>query len=380
MIYREIGKSGLQASIIGLGAEHVDFKPYEAVAEVVSAALDHGVNIIDMFMPGTDIRQHVAKALGGRRNEVILQGHVGSYMKDDQYARGRDLDVCRKSAEEFLRIFGHMDLGMMFFIDTEEDFRNCFETGYADYMVKLKRDGYIRSFGFSSHNPSIAMKVIDTFPMEAMLFSINPAYDMMPDNSDLEDMAGDSSKDYVQTGMEPKRAKLYSLCQEKGVGITVMKTLGSGRLLDADLTPLGVPLTVTQCIHYALSKPAVASVLIGCKTSQEVQDACAYLTSSDEEKDFSAIAQHFKGSFLGQCVYCNHCLPCPSKINIAETTRLLDVARINPAAVSEATRQSYERLAHKASACVECGSCEKNCPFSVKIIENMRESAGIFGC
>ncbi|CAK7069915.1 MAG: hypothetical protein DELT_01818 [Desulfovibrio sp.] len=52
MKYRPIGKTGMAASIIGLGAEHLDNKPYELVAEVVHAALEQGINMMDVFMPG----------------------------------------------------------------------------------------------------------------------------------------------------------------------------------------------------------------------------------------------------------------------------------------------------------------------------------------
>ena len=43
-----------------------------------------------------------------------------------------------------------------------------------------------------------------------------------------------------------------------------------------------------QCIHYCLTRPAVASVLSGYKTVAEVQDALAYENATDAERDFAA--------------------------------------------------------------------------------------------
>lgn len=63
--------------------------------------------------------------------------------------------------------------------------------------------------------------------------------------------------------MDPARQKLYELCQANGVGITVMKAFGGGDLLDAELSPAGKALTVNQCIHYALTRPAVSTALAG---------------------------------------------------------------------------------------------------------------------
>ena len=44
--------------------------------------------------------------------------------------------------------------------------------------------------------------------------------------------------------IDQDRARLYALCEEMGVGITVMKALGAGRLLRAESSPLMVPMTV----------------------------------------------------------------------------------------------------------------------------------------
>jgi predicted aldo/keto reductase-like oxidoreductase len=42
---------------------------------------------------------------------------------------------------------------MLFFIDTEDDYRKVFDGGIADYAQRLKRDGYIGHIGFSFQNP-----------------------------------------------------------------------------------------------------------------------------------------------------------------------------------------------------------------------------------
>jgi len=65
MIYRPIGKTGMSASIIGLGTEHLDNRPYEQCEEVIDAALESGINIMDVFMPGTPVRDNISNALKG---------------------------------------------------------------------------------------------------------------------------------------------------------------------------------------------------------------------------------------------------------------------------------------------------------------------------
>ena len=69
MYYNELGKTGKKVSAIGLGCENLDGKPYQQVSEVINTAIDSGINIFDVFMPGREIRENIAKAVGNRRLE-----------------------------------------------------------------------------------------------------------------------------------------------------------------------------------------------------------------------------------------------------------------------------------------------------------------------
>jgi len=379
MIYHEIGKTGKKASAIGLGCEHLDGKSFEQVKETIDAALDGGVNIMDIFMSGTEVRENIAKALGDRRNKVMIQGHIGSTNVNQQYDISRDLPTVKKFFEELLRIFGYIDFGMMFFIDSEQDYKNIFETDFITYVQQLKKQGDIHHIGFSSHNPIIAMKVINTNLPEMMMFSINPAFDMLPSDSYVFDhFESDFGVDLFR-GIDPKRTELYKLCTQKNIGITVMKTFGGGKLLSKEHSPYSKPLTVPQCIHYALSRPAVASALTGCKTAAEMQKALSYFDLSDGEKDYSEVLSSVRNDFKGNCVYCGHCQPCPVEIDIATVNKYLDIARLDKANVSPSIRSHYQNLAHKGDECIKCFSCEARCPFGVQIVANMEEAESLLG-
>jgi len=122
MHYREIGNTGRKAGIIGLGCEYLDKKPYEQVKETIDAALENDINLLDVFMPGKEVRQNIARALGTHRNDVMIQGHIGSTNLNQQYDISRDLPTVKRYFENLLRIFGYIDFGMMFFIDSEDDY------------------------------------------------------------------------------------------------------------------------------------------------------------------------------------------------------------------------------------------------------------------
>ncbi|MDR0323738.1 MAG: aldo/keto reductase, partial [Treponema sp.] len=81
-----------------------------------------------------------------------------------------------------------------------------------------------------------------------------------------------------------------------------MKTYLAGKLLSAEFSPLGKAMTASQCIHYALTRLGVASVLLGCKNETELNDALYYLESSEAERDYSQIIRDFKGTAKCGCL------------------------------------------------------------------------------
>ena len=159
----------------------------------------------------------------------------------------------------------------------------------------------------------------------------------------------------------------------------MMKAFGGGDLLSAALSPAGKALTPYECLHYALTRPAVAAVLCGARTLDQLKDALAYETASPGEKDYAAaLAALPKISWQGHCMYCGHCAPCPSGISVAEVTKFLNLARAQ-GETPETVREHYRALSHHASECVRCGACEKRCPFGVPVRENMAQATEIFG-
>lgn len=382
MIHRMVGNTGIEVGVIGLGTEHLDNRPREAVEEVIGAAVDHGVTLMDVFMPGEAVRTNIGHALVGRRHKVALQGAIGSVDLRDQYDVSRDLDVCKRYFENLLRFLktDYIDFGMLFFMDTHEDIDAMLNNGIVEYARQLKREGKIRAIGASAHNPDTARRVIEEGLAEMMMFSVNPAFDMMPGTGDIVDMIDNAS---LAASIDPKRAEFYRLCQSGGIGLTAMKPLCAGKLLSAEHSPFASALTPVQCIHYALTRPAVAGVLVGCRSREEVEAAVRYVDASDAERDYSRAVSAFrkggKGGFSGSCVYCNHCLPCPSDIDIGAVNKYLDIARLDAENIPPSVARHYLSLPAHGSDCVECGNCESRCPFSVSVTENMKEAAALFG-
>lgn len=380
MRYRALGATGLQVSEIGLGAEWLERRNEQECRTIIDVCEAQGINILDCWMSEPNVRTNIGKALKGHREKWIIQGHFGSTWQNGQYVRTRDMNQVVPAFEDLLTRLqtDYIDLGMIHYVDTPEDWETVVNGPFLQYVLEQKKKSVIRHIGMSTHNPAMAKKAVESGIVEMILFSINPAFDLMPPTEDLNAYFAEQYDEHLG-GMDPIRAELYKLCESRNIGITVMKGYAGGRLFDAARSPFGVALTPVQCIHYVLTRPAVAAIMVGVDNPQHVLEAVAYETASEGEKDYATVlANAPRHAYTGQCTYCGHCKPCPMEIDIAMVNKLYDLAAMQDK-VPQSIQAHYDALEHKASECVGCGGCETRCPFHVKISERMKRTAALLG-
>ncbi len=382
MNYRELGRCGIRVSEVGLGSEAFVGKDDAFSQELLDAALEAGINYFDLYNPEPYIRDSFGKAMEGRRERFVLQAHLCSAWMDGQYKRTREMNAVKAAYEDlFCRLrTDYVDVGMIHYVDEQADFDAVFGGPVMRYAKELKSAGKIRHIGMSSHNPRVAIQAAKSGEVDVIMLSVNPAYDILPPSEDVEVLFEKSTYEApdVLSCMDPERMELYSLCESEGVAITVMKPFGGGALLDAGESPFGVAMTAAQCLHYCLTRPGVASALAGAQTKEQLLEAAAYSDLPEEKKDFAALLGSAPAHrFKDKCMYCGHCAPCTAGIDIALVNKFTDLCEAQKT-VPETVREHYNALKVKASACVECGECEKRCPFGVKVMEHMKKTQEIF--
>ena len=187
----------------------------------------------------TNVRTNIGIAIKDTREDWIIQGHFGSTWQDGQYVRTREMDKVIPAFEDFMERLqiDYLDFGMIHYVDEVEDFENIMNGEFIKYVRQQKEYGVIRHIGISTHSPTVALLATEVEDIELIMFSINPAFDMLASINDIAVyIEDDTYKNKELEGLAPERAELYQVCKDKDIPLVVMKGYAGGRLLRDDLT------------------------------------------------------------------------------------------------------------------------------------------------
>lgn len=377
MKYRPLGNTGLMVSEISIGCGGFEKLDSAASLELMTMALDSGMNYIDLYDANPKTRSNIGYALQGRRDEMIIQGHIGTIWANGQHTRTRNPDSTRAGFEDMLSRLGtdHVEVGMIHITDSREEWEEIQNSPFLDYVFQLKKEGKIEHIGLSSHNAEVALMAAKSGWVEVIMFSLNPAFDRLRGGAIPWEKG---AMDKLQAGIDPVRVEFYDYCATHNIAVTVMKTFGGGgRLLDEKTSPLGVAYTPEQCIAYCLAKPCISTCILGIDNIDELKADLHWMHATDAEKDYTSVDKKEQGQQDGGCTYCNHCSPCTMGIPIAKVNELLDKAEND--GMTPELQEKYNALPHHAGECTHCGACMSRCPFGVDIPAKMDKAKKVFG-
>jgi aryl-alcohol dehydrogenase-like predicted oxidoreductase len=109
MKMRRLGTSGLKVSEVGLGCNNFGMRiDQKATQEVVDAALDAGITFFDTadIYGGTKSEEFLGKALGKRRQDIILATKFGMRIGDDERRKGGSRRWIMRAVEDSLSRLG----------------------------------------------------------------------------------------------------------------------------------------------------------------------------------------------------------------------------------------------------------------------------------
>jgi predicted aldo/keto reductase-like oxidoreductase len=366
MIYRELGKTGLNVSQLGFGAMRLPMCGEEGDQKVdrdlaipmIHRAFEAGVNYIDtaVFYCNGDSQCAVGDALKGWRDKIVLSTK-NHYYDEDEKAWWTNLeDSLTRLQVDYIDIYNHHGI-------TWQAYENAVEPRVGKWMLKAKDQGLIKHICCSFHDNNEALiKLVDSGYPAAITLQYN-----MLDRQLEEGIAH---------------------AHENGVGIIAMGPVGGGRLgvtseVMQKMVP-GVNRVPELALRFVLANPNVTVALSGMSTIQHVEENV--VTASDptslSENDKTAIDEHLVRLHNMADLYCSgcgYCMPCPNEVNIPVIFGAYNQARVyglwDPACDTYASIGNVPWMTGKnAEACIECGLCETKCPQKLEIIKQLAEA------
>jgi aryl-alcohol dehydrogenase-like predicted oxidoreductase len=150
MQFRQLGKSGLKVSVVGLGCNNFGGRTDEqASVRVIQAAVDCGVTLFDTSdtYGGGKSEEYLGKALKGRRDDVLIATKFGNSMGDGPYMAGGSRRYVHRAVEASLRRLNtdYIDLYQMHIPDPQTPIEETLSA-----LDDLTRAGKIRYAGSSN--------------------------------------------------------------------------------------------------------------------------------------------------------------------------------------------------------------------------------------
>lgn len=315
-----LGKTGLEVSRVGIGGIPIVAPSMDEAVRIIQHALDLGINFIDTAFAYGDSEARFGKAIANRRDQVVVATKTPA----------RDKKTATEHLKTSLKRLGtnHIDLWQLHGVNNPEDYEKALGPGGAmEAAQEALKSGKINHIGVSTHTPEIARKVIVSGLFDAVQYPFNFV------NNDAKD-------------------ELVSLAKKNDVGFIAMKPFAGGRLKDAKLA-----------LKYLLQFDNVVPDP-GVKRIEEVEEIVNIVNGSwkltrEDQRKMDEIRAKLSTKF---CQYCSYCLPCPQQIDIPVLMNALNIENY-----SESFVRMVARNVDLARNCIQCGACEKECPFQLPI-------------
>lgn len=265
MLYRELGATGEQVSVIGMGGSHLGRPtvPEDEAIRLIHEGLDRGINFLDNSWDYNEGRseERVGKALqpGGYRQKAFVMTKVDGRTKET--ATDQINDSLRRLKVDHIDLLQHHEV--LRFDDPDRIFN---EGGSMEAVLAAKQAGKVRFIGFTGHkDPHIHLYMMNVAQQHGFHY------------------------DTVQMPLNIMDAHFRSFSQlvvpqalEQKIGVLGMKSFGDGIILKSNaVEPM-------DCLHYSLNLPL--SILITGINSKMLLDQAFAAVKSFQPMDEAGVA------------------------------------------------------------------------------------------
>lgn len=365
MISRELGRTGLKVSQLGLGAMRLPMIGVRENAVVdrslaiplIHRAFKAGISYVDTAVGycNSDSQRALGDALKGWRDKVVISTK-NCYFGTVESEWWKNLeDSLERLQVESIDLYNHHGVNGRRFAEE-------ISPRISRWMHKAKDRGLVKHIGVSFHDDNTALRtIVDSGYAEVITLQYN----------------------LLDRKLEDGIAYAHS----KGIGVVVMGPLGGGRLALGGERPepdLGGAGSVPQlALRFVLNNPYITVALSGMSSiDQVVENVVAtgdFISLSAEER--TAIQLRFErvSRMAGlYCTGCRYCQPCVSGVDIPAVFDHYNLSRVY--GLHRAAMNGYEMIVSQkrgADGCVECAICEEKCPQHLPIRAKLQEAHSV---
>jgi aryl-alcohol dehydrogenase-like predicted oxidoreductase len=243
MRYRELGRTGVSLSVLGVGGGRLGLTQAgdDGAAAILDRALELGVNYIDTATSyGRGVsEERIGRALSGRRDRVFLATKLDQREKDAATAELRG-SLARLQTE-------WLDLIQVHAVNDRETLdRILAPGGVVEALEEARRAGGVRFIGITGHRePAVLRAALERYDFDTVRLPCG-----CMDASDFLDA-------------------VMPLARQHRTGLLGMKAFGHGAVSAAG----------SDALVYALGQP-VTAVVVGMNTLEELDQNTALSDSS----------------------------------------------------------------------------------------------------
>jgi uncharacterized protein len=330
-VYRTLGRTVLKVTVISFGAmltpEH----------EVIRAGFDLGINYVDTarrYMNGRN-EEIVAKALKGYRDKVYVATKTPgtSTSKKDII---KDVETSLSKLET-----DYVDVIQLHNVTSRE---RAYNPESREALLELRKQGKVRFLGVSTHtNQAEVLNALAEDPdkfFDTALVSYN-----FKSGKDLQDAVARVAK--------------------AGMGVIGMKALAGGYKTEG-------PQVVSPhqaAIKWVLQDTNVSCVIAGMRDMEMLKEDVAVMGMKLTQNDSRVLERYGRAIEPYYCRFCAGCeAGCPQGVAISVVNRSLMYAESYGSI--ELARSAYSEIGsgHRATACVDCGTCTAHCLHGIRDI------------